>query len=478
MGSNFFDRIRSTLLAQPDETFVRWPAAAGDGATVSLTGKALLDRIEALRGTFRDRGLRAGTPVLLLLPLRPDLLCALLAVMAEGAVPVLPPAGTRRGTLLRLLRQTGARVVLTETPPGALRRGLARLLGVRLWALPVPGAFSGPSTPGVAVAAGQAALLSHSSGSTGTPKAIVRSHAVLSAQHRAIAEVFPPWAGQRDFPLFPNVLLHNLSAGVRSILPAVPSPDWTRFDPRRILDQLEGEGVDTLTGNVFYFETLLRYLRQWPRYLTGVRALGIGGSPVPERLLHALREYLPAARRYVIYGSSEAEPIAVRLVGTPADPLGGYPVGAFHPHLDWRLQPLGRLEIGPGAGQELGELAVRGPHVAGTDPDGWLRTGDFGYVCNGAFTLTGRRGNERLHQGVPHYPIEHGIQHLPGVERVAARAGATGFAVFVQGTVSRETVEAYLRQHVPAALRWTVAFRTSLPVDRRHHSKIQYAALR
>ena len=72
----------------------------------------------------------------------------------------------------------------------------------------------------------QPALIAHTSGSTGQPKQIVRTHAVLSAQHAVLKAVFPPWPGQQDFPLFPNVLLHNLASGAASILPKVP---WGNF---------------------------------------------------------------------------------------------------------------------------------------------------------------------------------------------------------------------------------------------------------
>jgi acyl-CoA synthetase (AMP-forming)/AMP-acid ligase II len=472
MTLSFFDLIRRRLLAQPGEVLLRWPDA--DGKIQALTGQDVLGRVEARREALRKAGLRPGTGVVLLLPFSPELLLALLAVMAEGAVPILPPARPRLLDWPRLVWPCGAALLLTSRPVGWGWRVLGTLMGVKTYTLSLRAETPVyPSKPGRVVDPAQAALISYSSGSTGQAKPIRRSHAVLSAQHRAIADVFPPWNGQCDFPLFPNILLHNLCTGVRSVVPAVPWPDWRLVDPERILDQMEQEGINTLTGNVFYFATLVKFLRQHPRSLKGVRALGIGGSPVPEPLLRVLTCYFPEAERYVIFGSSEAEPIAVRRVEGPVDPWLGYAVGAFHPALDWRLVPLGHL----GIGDEVGEIEVRGPHVA-AEPAGWLATGDFGYVRAGTLMLTGRRGNERLHQGVQHYQIEHLLQHVPGVERVGARADPSGFTVFVQGTVLREVLEERLRQYLPPQLRWTLVFRPSLPVDRRHHSKIQYASLR
>jgi acyl-CoA synthetase (AMP-forming)/AMP-acid ligase II len=302
---------------------------------------------------------------------------------------------------------------------------------------------------------------------------------VLRAQHEAIKAVFPPWAGQRDFPLFPNILLHNMAAGVISILPDVPWCATQQLEPARVLDQLERERVETMTGNVFYFDALLNYLRQHPRQLPEVVAIGIGGSPVPEPLVQELKQFFPSAAIHIIYGSSEAEPIAVRQVGAQTgNPLAGYCVGSVHPALEVQICPLGQLSNGQETGPMVGEIQVRGPHVATAQPGQWLATGDYGYLADGQLFLTGRQGNECLHGGVQHYQLEHLLYHLPGVERVAARSDAAGFTIFIQGpTVSRQDVEELLTKTFHGTLSCTIHFRSSLPVDSRHHSKILYAQL-
>ncbi|GAA3956685.1 AMP-binding protein [Hymenobacter antarcticus] len=469
MAPNFFELIRATLQRLFEEPLVVWPG--GPAGRRAFTGAAILSRTQAVREALSP--MAAGTPVLLALPVGMDLVCALLAVQARGAVPMLPPAGASPWQLWWLLRRGGIRTIIVQRPGRGVRL-LARMLGLRLVDVNTVTEPAEPTEPAVPVVAGQAALVSHSSGSTGAPKAIRRGHGVLRAQHEAIKEVFPPWAGQRDFPLFPNLLLHNLAAGVLSIMPDVP---WAGGppEPARLVAQLVREQVQTLTGNVHYFSALLKYLRQHPVALPAVVGIGVGGSPVPEGLVQELRACFPGAAVHVIYGSSEAEPIAVRRVGAvPADPCAGYYVGGFHPALEWQLRPLGRLR----GGQAVGEVLVRGAHVASPQPGEWLPTGDYGYVADGQLFLTGRKGNERLHQGVQHYQIEHVLSQLPGVERVAARAGAAGFTVFVQGPACPRAIAQVLARDFPPGLCGAVQFRPRLPVDARHHSKIRYDRLR
>ena len=469
MAPNFFELVRATLQRLPEVPLVVWPG--GPAGRAACTGAAILSRVQALREALGP--VPAAAPVLLALPVSPDLVCALLAVQALGAVPVLPPAAASPWQLWRLLRRGGIRTVVVQRPGRGLRL-LARVLGLHLVDVAAVMEPVNPTAPAAPVAAEQAALVSHSSGSTGAPKAIRRGHAVLRAQHEAIKNVFPPWAGQRDFPLFPNLLLHNLAAGVTSIVPDVPSGGRDP-EPARLVAQLLREQVQTLTGNVHYFNALLGYLRQHPVALPAVVGIGVGGSPVPEGLVQGLRACFPGAAVHVIYGSSEAEPIAVRRVdAVPLDPRAGYCVGAFVVALEWQLRPLGQLR----GGQAVGEVLVRGAHVTSARPGEWLPTGDYGYVAQGQLFLTGRQGNERLHQGVQHYQIEHVLSHLPGVERVAARAGPAGFTVFVQGPACPRALAGALARDFPPGLCGAVRFRPRLPVDARHQSKILYDQLR
>jgi len=478
LHANFFEHIRETLLRHHQQVLVVWPTGDKKSALpASYTGQDILSRVQGIREVLTGSGARPAELILLAMPVGIDLICTLLAIMALGAVPVLPPAGISPTGLMRLLRRTRIRALATQRTPGIAVRFVGWSFKVRLTV--IGGARARPVTlQPEPVSEEQPALISYSSGSTGIPKAIRRAHRVLLAQHHAIEAVFPPWVGQRDFPLFPNLLLHNLAAGIVSVLPDVAWGTAAPLPTARLVQQLQQESIQTMTGNVWYFESLVRYLQQHPTALPDVVGIGVGGSPVPEPLLQELQRLFPQAAVHVIYGSSEAEPIAVRQVGgRPHNPLAGYCVGALHPTLECRIEHLGRLARGSETDQPVGEIHVRGPHVA-TEPGHWLRTGDFGYLANGQLYLTGRQGNERLHQGVQHYQLEHLLYHLPGVERVAARSDAAGFTLFVQGTATRQAIEELLAKNFPVCPQYTIAFRAHLPVDARHHSKILYDQLR
>lgn len=502
MHPNFAERLFSELQRHPARPVLRWPTAQPGASATTRNGAQLLARVVAWQVALEACGpLPLGAPVLLAHPGSPELVAALLAVLGLGAVPVLPPAGATPRTLLALLRAENSKVAVVPTTTRQRLGWLGRLLGCRLVAGPCVGsAEPGPARPLLrAVPAAQPALVSHSSGSVaGRPTAVRRSHAVLQAQHEALRRQFPPGAGQRDFPLFPNVILHNLAVGTLSVVPDLPGGRLASLDPARLVAQLAAEGVHTLTGNVFYFARLAEYLAINPATFPLVRALGIGGSPVPEALLTRLGTYFPQATRYVIYGASEAEPIAVRAVapGPGPDPRQGYCVGQPVAGLAIRLrapapvwQPdtianqLADNQLDPGL-FHAGEIMVRGAHVAlptQAPADGWLATGDFGYFdAAGQLWLVGRRGAAALVRGVGHYQVEHVLRHLPGVAQVAAlpRPSGNDFEVFIVGPAPAAAVRAAVGAAFGPGLVAAVRHRPRLAVDGRHLSKIRYDLVR
>lgn len=475
--SNFCEHIFRSLLKDIHREVLIWPEPGVE--PLVFTSSMVMNRVSAIREELQARQVAAGQRVLLALPFQFDLLCTLLAVMAEGAIPVLPPAKASPRALVRLLREQKIQAVVTQGKVKFLFSVLLKWLGTHHLQTEST-RFSSPRwLAPQAVSPDQPALISHSSGSTGQPKAIYRSHRVLQAQHLVLKEAFPPWPGQRDFPLFPNVLLHNLAAGTTSVLPDLPWADLPQLDPAKLVRQLQNGQIQSLTGNVFYFRKLLPYLERHQVVLPSVLALGLGGSPVPEYLPHTLQKHFPRAKVFVIYGSSEAEPIAVREVsGAPANPALGFAVGPVQPSLELRIRPGGEVRLPDGAAYPTGEVVVRGPHVAAATQNGWLITGDYGYLNQqGSLCLTGRRGNERLHGGVQHYQVEHVLLHLPGIEQAAVRSLASGFQVFVQGLADKEEVREALTRAFPGVPFLSISLRENLPVDTRHYSKILYPNL-
>lgn len=472
MAMNFFNAIFKSLLLNRERELIIWPG--NDGKATSYTGNDVIGKVAAIRTLLIKRRVGSGQHILLAVPVSIDLICALFAVQAIGAVPVLPPAKPSASSILKVIRSCKIRIVIIASAPTLLMKAIA--FAKRFQFIPLENLFTSlQDFEVVNVSPEQAALISHSSGSTGNSKAVYRSHRVLLAQHHVLKEAFPSWPGQLDFPLFPNILLHNLAIGVTSVLPDVIGFRLSELEPGKIVDQLIKQNIQTITGNVFYFKTLVEHLRKHPINFPHVRAIGIGGSPVPEVLATILKTFFINADVYIIYGSSEAEPIAVRKVKVEiVNPLAGYRVGRVNRNLEVYLNLIGEVVVA-GKAYAVGEVNVKGSHVAINNTEEALQTGDFGYLDeHDELYLTARKGNQGIYKGYQHYQLEHLIANDERVEKVAAIIKHNGFHVFVQGRISENEILDIFKKDLPVQLIKSINKRSDIPVDARHLSKILY----
>jgi len=109
-------------------------------------------------------------------------------------------------------------------------------------------------------------------------------------------------------------------------------------------------------------------------------------------------------------------------------------VGCGHPFPEHELRIVDESGIALGE-RCVGEVATRGPSItpgyfgqpeatASTYRDGWLHTGDLGYLAQGQLYICGRNKDLIIIHGVNYYPqdIEWTVAELPGVQRSAAVA--------------------------------------------------------
>ena len=462
---NFAQTIFDGMRGARQRVLLRWPVG---GHIEEWTGDQLL-RIAAgysqQLSTQRDLNAKAFVPLQTLSATR---LTAWLAVMGFGGSLLVPPAGQGLTVLRRWRKRPDfGGVILVDQAPLALRLVL-RVLRIRVLRLSTREVDRLPTTTDLD--GDGAALISLSSGSTGTPKILRRSHRLLLAQHACLRQCFPPFNGQLDSSVFANVLLHQLATRTCSQLPADLGNGLVELDYRHLSAAWRESGVNSITANPYVFKRLLA-LDEAP--FAAVLACGIGGAPVPEGLLERMQVMLPNATLYVIYGATEAEPIALRAFAKTRDPRLGYCVGrpvACLSGLDIRQPQAVR------AGQDwvqAGEIFVSGPHVL-SKGDGWHGTGDHGYLQDGQLYLTARTGNTIPCAGYQHYQLEHALRSEAGVEHVAVKTAPSSVWVAFCGTATEEAVELIVRRDFPEINEVNVRKKPELPLDNRHHSKLLY----
>lgn len=525
---NLAARLAARAARHPDRlAIVEWRG----GRPARTTFGALATRAAALAAGLRARGLAPGDRALLFVPMSTDLYAALLAVLHAGATAVFVDAWADRRRLDAAVAAASPRAFIAVPRAHLLRLASAavRRIPIAVWAGPGPLSLralerAGAIAVAAAVPAEAPALVTFTTGSTGRPKAAARSHGFLWEQHRVLANHLGTREGDVDMPTLPVFVLHNLAAGATTVLPDLDPRAPAEFDPATVARQIESEGVVTSAGSPAFYQRLQAWCAEHGRRLP-LRALFTGGAPVLPRLARALGRDFIAGQAHVVYGSTEAEPIASLTTtemlqamdgaagdATPgARRLAGLCAGAPVPEIELRIvRPHeGPIELGPGGWPEwdvprgeAGEIVVTGPHVLRgylDDPEAdrankvvdgsrvWHRTGDGGRLDpQGRLWLLGRV-SRRVRRGGETWwalPVELRAMEEPEV-RHASYLGRPDAALGQRAVLCVESAGGVLsgdaRRRVAAAAQPApvdeLRVVARIPRDLRHASKTDAEAL-
>lgn len=531
-GQNVVAHLRRAAERTPERPafIMDGPGAAGD--RISFGG--LWDRVDRIsEGLARD-GLAPGARVIVMIPMSLDLYAMLLGILKRGAAAVFVDPWVGVKTIASFCAFSNPAAFVGVPKSHLLRWGDGRLraiplavtTGRRWWRFPAPRCLADlEAAPGNGRAhpAGpdDSALITFTTGSSGIPKGANRTHGFLGAQHEALRHEFPCREDDVDMPMFPVFALNNLATGIPSVVPRMDFRRVAGVDAAAVLDQMARHGVTTCTASPPFFDRIAARLDERPADRPRLRRILTGGAPVSDAQLRAWRRALPDAEIVVVYGSTEAEPVAhiraeerLEAVSDARPRAPGYCVGRPTGHVRARLLRLhrGAVMLHDGGWPaweaptgEIGELLVAGAHVckdyyrnpeavaenkvldsAGTV---WHRMGDTGYFDGqGRFWLAGRLHSTIFRAGGAAHPqlIEQAAMESDARIRCVAAIGVPDAALGERVTVVVETADGEsVREDVRRRVREAgldaddvVTTTEPLPVDPRHNAKIDYPRLR
>lgn len=341
------------------------------------------------------------------------------------------------------------------------------------------------------------ALITFTTGSTGLPKATKRTHEFLLEQHYILKKHLKPQENDVDLASLPVFVLHNLACGTTSVIPDFNPQKPADINPKRILNDIKNNGVTTSVGSPRFYEKLAEFGE-----IKGLERIFTGGAPVFPKSAKLLQEKFVGCDVEIVYGSTEAEPIASisthELLAFKGDVKDGLYVGKPIDEINIKIiKPSDdvienfenmRLETG-----EIGEICVEGKHVlkeyynsekaqkfAKIHYNGqiWHRTGDAGYLDNeNRLFLMGRVKNRFEHDGKEVYvfPIENALLEIDGVEIGTVLKINDKIIIVAETKLSHPKLTQEL---VSRNFEFDKLIITKIPRDPRHNSKIDYDKLK
>ncbi len=374
---------------------------------------AWLDRVaDGFAATLVAEGVQPGDVVCLMLPSSIKFAACYLGALRAGAITSAINGRLGANEQRSILDRTRPKVTVlgdgTAIPAGAPA-------GTVLPVDELKRAFDAtPSGAFPALAEIDVACVVWTSGTTGVPKGAVFDHARLHAISANIGQLTEPGDRRLLVLPFPHVgymtrMWDELANGTTIVIASEP---WSAGETLRLF---RDENITMGTGVPTQWELVLAHPDVAITDFSRVRVCGIGGAAVAPELVRRMRETLgcPVITRYT---STEAGVTTSTLVGD-ADDVIATTVGRPAPDVELRIvAPDGSGDVTAGA---VGEIICRSPammreywHDAETtaatiDADGWLHTGDLGFVGDdGNLRIVGRLKEMYIRGGYNVYPAE------------------------------------------------------------------------
>ncbi|HSS67045.1 MAG TPA: AMP-binding protein [Nocardioidaceae bacterium] len=428
---NVADLLRAAATSHPDKV-----AVVDDAVRTSY--RLLDEQVDAFAAGLAELGLVAGNRVAIAMGNSVEFVVAYLAAARSGVVAVPLNSGSTVDEVARVLADSGARLCVADADTVAAVRGAAggALLAVRVVVTgveptddEVPYSRLLEATSRVVSPRDREALavLMYTSGTSGRPRGAMLSNRALVANIEQAASTDPPPLTDDDVVL--GVVPMSHIYGLNAILGQVIRQQSTlvvarRFSPDETLRLIGAESVTVVP-------VAPPAIGAWSRVdgiaerLSSVRTLLSGAGPLAEATVRGFEE-LTGLSVEQGYGLTEAAPMVTTTLGAPVHKPGSA----------GRAVPGVRLRVVDDVGRDAehddpGEILVQGDNVfsgywpdgdSAPDPEGWLSTGDIGFLdADGDLYLVDRLKEVVIVSGFNVYPseIEEVIAEIASVRECA-----------------------------------------------------------
>ena len=467
--------VLADVLLQLDaaERGIRYLQSGHRETLISYGG--LLSRAKGLLGRFQRQGLQVGNPVILFVRHNLAFVDAFWACQLGGLVPVPLSAGVHSEYLHKLTTVAEKFVTPFLFTERDLFLRLTKWLngstpfGQRVCVLEEIDQLEQEAVLHAA-APEDTALIQFSSGSTSEPKGVVLSHTNLLVNIKAISRAAA--IGCNDSTLSWMPLSHDMGLIGFHLVPLFNGLDQVLMDtdlfvrrPARWLEAAHCYRTSLLCSPNFGYQHYLRSVSAPADSLdlSNVRLIFNGAEPVSASVCREFAQQLQAAGLnasafYPVYGLAEASLAVtfpdpgsgVQSLSVPVEALtmGNVVAPATRSERSVELVCLGRpvesceLRICDQNGRtlpdcSLGHVLIRGDNVTSAYyqchrcddsafVDGWLDTGDLGFMTGRGLFISGRCKEVLFVSGQNWYPqdIEQVLQQIPGIEAGKVAVGA------------------------------------------------------
>lgn len=179
---------------------------------------------------------------------------------------------------------------------------------------------------------------------------------------------------------------------------------YKRYDARRILEGIVKHGITFMHGSPTVFGLLLDFREKFPKLPT-IRTLACGSSYMPVEVMKKLHSWMPQMEFRNVYGMTETSSPATIFPYDAATSIYPGSEGKPIPGLAIKIMDDEEKELPRG---EIGVIWMKGANICEyyynletplISKDGWLNTGDMGYINEDSYVFIVDRKKDMINRG-------------------------------------------------------------------------------
>ncbi len=275
----------------------------------------------------------------------------------------------------------------------------------------------------------------YTGGTTGLPKGVMLTHNNLVAN--ALNTVYGFSFDEQSRYLHTAPMFHAADAAANIALTMLGGTHIfvPKFEPEPVLEALQNHQVTNVTMVPVMINAIVNTSSIKDYDLSKLRLIGYGGAPMPEAVLAQCLELLPHVNLKQAYGMTELSPI-ITLLDSEYHCFDGPKAGKIRSAgqvvLTGEIKVVDESDVELPRG-EIGEVIARGPTVmkgywkreketAEALKNGWMHTGDAGYMDDDGFVFIADRVKDMIISGgenVYSVEVENVVHQHPAVASCA-----------------------------------------------------------
>ena len=465
-----------------------------------VTYAELYNLVANFKDNLKSKGIKQGDKVLVLVPMSIHLYVTLLSIWSIGAIPCFMDAGfIKNGLKKNQFDDINSIVGTTKYILYSQVNENLKKLKIKIDVKQIKKTPFSRKLTVEEVEKNFPGILTYTSGTTGVPKIAERTHEFLKNQGNILKQIADYEEKDRELSTIPIFTLSNIYVGITTVIANGNFTNLGKSNPRKLVKQIRDKNINRIMASPGLLQVITNYCIDKDIKLKDVKKIYTGGGAVFLDLIKKLQQVFENATIHTIYGSTEAEPIAILHIENMTKQdikdtengkgiLAGEIVGVEECKIiKPQKEPIGTItknEFLNMQTREVGEIVVTGTNVLKGYVGGigdkenkfkvedtiYHRTGDMGQIDEkGRLWLRGRIKE-------PYFHIEAVLHAKFAIGKTAVFENDSKLILVLENHEKTPIEE--IKKAIPFEKIDEIKYVSKIPVDKRHSTKVDYNELR